>query len=70
MGGRESRGGPGSHRAPAEGTGCDVTDLEEPCTRSQGRVREGRRRGRSPVVYSRRFVQEIGPGGADHGEGE
>ena len=71
MGGRKSRVGPGSHRAAAV-VGSDVTDLEGPCTRSNGeshRVREGRRRGRSPVVYSRRFVQRIGPGGADHGEG-
>ncbi len=44
MGGRESRGGPGSHRAAAVVVGSDVTALEEPCTRSKGeshRVREG-----------------------------
>ncbi len=40
--------------------GLDVMALEEPCTKSKGkshRVREGRRHGRSPVVYSRHFVQ-------------
>ena len=60
MGGRESRGGPGSHRAAAGVVGPDVTVLEEPCTRSKEkshRLREGQRRGRSPVVYSRHFVQ-------------
>jgi hypothetical protein len=72
MGGRKLRGGPGSHRAAAV-VGSAVTDLEEPCTRSNGeshRVREGRRRGRRRAMYSRHFVQWIGPGGADHGEGE
>lgn len=69
MGGRESRGDPGSDRA-ASVISSDVTDLEEPCTRPKGRVKEGWRRGRSPAVYSGRFVQWIGPGGADHGEGE
>ena len=44
MGGRESRGGPGSQRAAAGVVGSDVTALEEPCTRSKGeshRAREG-----------------------------
>ena len=71
MGGRESRGGPGSHRAAAGVVGSDGTALEEPCTRSKGeshRVREGRRRGRGRALYSRHFVQWIGPGGVDHGE--
>jgi len=60
MGGRESRGGPGSQRAAAGVVGSDVTALEEPCTRPKGkshRLREGRRRGRSPVVYRRHLVQ-------------
>lgn len=73
MGGRESRGGPGSDRAAAGVVGSDVTTLEESCTRSKReshRVREGRRRGRSPAVYSRHSVQWIGPGGADPAEGE
>lgn len=72
MGGRESRRGPGGHRAAAV-VGSDVTVLEEPYTRSNEeshRVREGRGRGRRRAVYSRHFVQWIGPGGADHGEGE
>jgi len=72
MGGREARGGPGSHRA-AGVVGSDVTAPEKPCTRSKReshRVREGRHHGRSPVVSRRHFVQGIGPGGADHDERE
>jgi hypothetical protein len=73
MDGREGRGGPESHRAAVERTGSDVTVLEEPCTsgtEKSDRVREGQRGGRSRAVYSRHFVQSIGPGGTDYDAGE
>ena len=70
MGGRESRGGPGSHRAAVrsrirrDGPGGAVHEVE-----GRGSSGRGGPTWRSPL-YSRPFVQWIGRGGADHGEGE
>ena len=75
MGGRESRGRPGSHRVAAR-----VRDQTWRSWRSRPRV-EGRVMGsirgqgrpplrrKSPVMFSSRFVQWNGPGGAVHGGG-
>jgi hypothetical protein len=64
MGGRESRGRPGSHRVAVSGLGSDVADLEEPSMRSEREshgidrgAREGRIDGEISVMFSSRFVQ-------------